>query len=201
VIGLVAAGTLEYEVLRELGSVSLLFVGFVEEAMKLLFLLLFFFAGRYRSEAAGIVLGVSTGMGFAAFETMGYGFVTVLQSRENLIRLDEVLLVRGLASPAAHAAWTGLVAAALWQERLRAGRPVINARVVGAFLLAAALHALWDTFLSLRAQTPLEALGSDSAGGLIAFASFALLIIQIRRAERSPGTSNPDRSCESHHRP
>jgi protease PrsW len=114
VIGLVAAGALEYEVLRELGSVPLLFVGLVEEAMKLLFPLLFFFAGRYRSEAAGIVLGVSTGMGFAAFETMGYGFVTVLESRENLARLDEVLLVRGLTSPAGHAAWTGLVTAALW---------------------------------------------------------------------------------------
>ena len=186
-IGMAVARTLEYEVLRALGTVPLLLVGFVEEGAKLLFPLLFFFAGRYRSEAAGIILGVSTGMGFAAFESMGYGFVTVLESSENLARLDEVLLVRGLTSPAGHAAWTGLVTAALWQERLRAGRPVINRRVVGAFLLAVVLHALWDTFISLRGPTLIESLGSDLASGLIALASLALLIVQIRRAERQLG--------------
>jgi protease PrsW len=52
-------------------------------------------------------------MGFAALETMGYGFVTLLASRGNLALLEEALLARGLASPAGHAAWTGLVCAVL----------------------------------------------------------------------------------------
>jgi RsiW-degrading membrane proteinase PrsW (M82 family) len=60
--------------------------------------------GRYRSEAAGIVLGVATAAGFASLETMGYGFVSLLQSKGNLGILDEVLLVRGLTSPAGHMA-------------------------------------------------------------------------------------------------
>lgn len=71
VIGTVVAGTLEYDVLRSLGLFSLLGVGVIEEGAKLLFPLIFYFIGRYRSEAAGIVLGVATAMGFAALETMG----------------------------------------------------------------------------------------------------------------------------------
>ena len=62
------------------------------------------FAGRYRSEAAGIVLGVATAAGFASLETMGYGFASWLSSKDNLAVLDEVLLVRGLTSPAGHMA-------------------------------------------------------------------------------------------------
>jgi RsiW-degrading membrane proteinase PrsW (M82 family) len=82
----------------------------IEEGAKLIVPLVFYFLGRYRSEAAGIILGVSTAMGFAALETMGYGFTSLLASKDNVGELDEVLLFRGLMSPAGHAAWTGLCA-------------------------------------------------------------------------------------------
>jgi RsiW-degrading membrane proteinase PrsW (M82 family) len=98
-LGTVVAESLEYDLLRSLGVLALLGVGLIEEG-------------------AGIVLGVSTAMGFAALETMGYGFMTLLQSQGNLVTLDEVLLARGLMSPAGHAAWTGLVCAVLWRERI-----------------------------------------------------------------------------------
>jgi hypothetical protein len=50
--------------------------------------------------------------------------------------------------------------------------------------MAVALHALWDTFISLRGPTLIGTLGSDLASGLIALASLALLIVEIRRAEQ-----------------
>jgi RsiW-degrading membrane proteinase PrsW (M82 family) len=115
-LGVVVAGTLEYDLLRSLGVFALLGVGLIEEGAKLIFPLIFYFLGRYRSEGTGILFGVSTAMGFAALETMGYGFVTLLQSEGNLAALDEVLLARGLTSPAGHAAWSGLVCAVLWRE-------------------------------------------------------------------------------------
>src|SRR3712207_425230 len=121
VLGTVVAGTLEYDVMRTLGFLPKVGIGVIEESAKLILPLLFYFLGRYRSEAAGIVLGVATAMGFAALETMGYGFTSLLLSKGNLGVLDEVLLVRGLMSPAGHAAWTGLVCAVLWRERLKAG--------------------------------------------------------------------------------
>lgn len=91
---------MEYDLLRNLGVLALVGVGLIEEGAKLIFPLIFYFLGRYRSEGAGIVLGVSTAMGFAALETMGYGFMALLQSQGNLVVLDEVLLARGLTSPA-----------------------------------------------------------------------------------------------------
>jgi protease PrsW len=116
VLGTVVVGTLEYDVMRALGFLPKLGIGLIEESAKLIVPLIFYFVGRYRSEAAGIVLGVATAAGFAGLETMGYGFVSLLTSKDHLGVLDEVLLVRGLTSPAGHMAWTGLVCAVLWRE-------------------------------------------------------------------------------------
>jgi protease PrsW len=142
---------------------------------KLLLPLVFYFIGRYRSEASGILLGIASAMGFAALETMGYGFVTLLASRGNLALLEEALLARGLASPAGHAAWTGLVCAVLWRERQRAGATVINARIVGAFATAVILHALWDTFNGLRGATFVDWVSIELLSLAVAVVSLVLL--------------------------
>jgi protease PrsW len=160
-------------------------IGLIEESAKLIVPLGFYFFGRYRSEAAGIVLGVATAAGFAALETMGYGFVSLLGSKGNLGVLDEVLLVRGLSSPAGHMSWTGLVCAVLWRERLKAGHATLNWRVGGAFLTAVILHALWDTFESIRSTTVVEFLGVAFLSLLVAVVSLVLLLRRVREARRA----------------
>jgi protease PrsW len=116
VLGTVVAGTLEYDVARALGFLPKIAIGLIEELAKLIVPLIFYFLRHYRSQAAGIMLGVASGMGFAAFETMGYGFVSLMQSRGNLVFVDWVLLLRGLLSPAGQASWTGLVRCAVARE-------------------------------------------------------------------------------------
>jgi RsiW-degrading membrane proteinase PrsW (M82 family) len=185
VLGTVVAGTLEYDVARTLGFLPKLAIGLIEEGAKLIIPLVFYFLGRYRSEAAGIVLGVATAAGFAGLETMGYGFVSILQSKGNLGILDEVLLVRGLTSPTGHMAWTGLVCAVLWRERINAGHATLDWRVLGAFLTAVILHALWDTFASVRSATFVEFLGVELVSLLIALVSLVLLIRRVREARRA----------------
>ena len=185
VLGTVVAGTLEYEVARALGLLPKLLIGLIEESAKLIVPLIFYFVGRYRSEAAGIVLGVATAAGFASLETMGYGFVSLLSSKGNLGVLDEVLLVRGLTSPAGHMAWTGLVCAVLWRERLKVGHATLDWRVLGAFLTAVVLHALWDTFASVRSPTFVGFLSVDLVSLLIALISLTLLIRRVREARRA----------------
>jgi RsiW-degrading membrane proteinase PrsW (M82 family) len=133
---------------------------------------------------SGITFGVAAGMGFAALETMGYAFVAFIQSGGNIGTLEETLLVRGLLSPAGHAAWTGLICATLWRERARLGRPVINRAVVGAFALAVVLHALWDMFNSLRGPTFVDWLGVELISLGIAIISLTLLIRRVREAEQ-----------------
>jgi RsiW-degrading membrane proteinase PrsW (M82 family) len=61
---------------------------------------------------------------------MGYAFVVLIQSQGNLAVVEEVLLVRGVLSPAAHMAWTGLTAAALW----RAAERGWTVRAIGGFV-------------------------------------------------------------------
>jgi protease PrsW len=83
-LGVLVASVLEYDTLRTLGILPMLGVGLIEEAAKLIVPVFFYLQGRYRSKAAGLVLGVASGMGFAALETMGYAFVTLLRTRGNL---------------------------------------------------------------------------------------------------------------------
>ncbi len=120
-LGTAVAGYLEYETARHLGVFVMIGVGLIEEAAKLVLPLIFFFQCRCRFEDDGLLFGVTAGMGFAALETMGYAFVALLQSRGNVDVLHQTLLIRGLLSPAGHAAWTGIVCAVLWRERERAG--------------------------------------------------------------------------------
>ena len=192
VMGTSVAATLEYDLLGSLGVLSLLGVGLIEEGVKLIVPLIFYFLGRYRSERAGIVLGVSAAMGFAALETMGYGFLALLQSGGSLVQLDSVLISRGLWSPAAHAAWTGSVCAVLWRERAKAGRAVVNGKVVGAFATAVVLHALWDTSSLLPGATSVELLSLKLLSLLVAVVSLTLLIRRIREASKEPPAEEND---------
>lgn len=184
-VGLIAAGLLEFQTIQKMGIPMLLMVGLVEESAKLIFPMVQYTRWKYRSEADGLLFGVAAGMGFAALETMGYGLVTLIQSGGNVGALEQVLLIRGLLSPAGHAAWTGFVCAVMWRERGSKGRGLFSLPVIGAFILAILLHTLWDTVNSL---------GGTTAGGLIivilgnvaiAAISLTLLIRRMREASKS----------------
>jgi RsiW-degrading membrane proteinase PrsW (M82 family) len=182
-IGLAAAGLIEYATLQNLNFASLLGVAAIEEAVKLIFPLVLFFRGRYRKEADGLLFGVSSGMAFAALETMGYALVGLLGAQGSVSNLQNILFVRGLLSPAGHAAWTGMMGAVIWQQRAR-GRSIANGAVFGTFLLVVILHALWDFFDLLPSQP--MALATISVVGNVAIAaiSLGLLARRIRESVR-----------------
>lgn len=145
VIGVVAAGLLEYRTLQRLGVLPVLGVGVIEEAAKLIVPLVLVVAlRRDRHAADGLLLGVASGAGFAVLETMGYAFVVLIQSHGNIAVVQAVLFERGVLSPAAHMAWTGLAAAALWQAAVQHWRPRALGRFVLVYLVAVGLHTAWD---------------------------------------------------------
>ncbi|HEU5486076.1 MAG TPA: PrsW family intramembrane metalloprotease [Microlunatus sp.] len=183
VFGTVAAGTLEYDTLQRLGAVPMIMVGLIEESAKLVVpIVILVFAHRLRAiPAAGVVIGIASGMGFATLETMGYGFSALLETR-SIADLDQTLLLRGLLSPAGHVAWTGITTAALWRipTARRRGWAVLVS--VGAFVASVALHALWD--------------GSDSAvvRAVVGLVSFGALLVVVHRSRRPAG---PDPSADA----
>jgi RsiW-degrading membrane proteinase PrsW (M82 family) len=149
VVGVLVAGVLEVETLRSYGVLPMIGVGLIEELAKLLVpaaaLLLF---RRSRQPADGLLLGVACGAGFAVLETMGYALVALVRSGGDLSLVNGLLFDRGLLSPAAHMAWTGLAAAALWRAATEHWRARAVLRFIGVYLLVAALHAGWDSMAS-----------------------------------------------------
>ena len=187
VVGVVTAGFLEYNTLRRLGTLPMIGVGLSEEFAKLLVpAALFLLVRRYAHPADGLLLGVASGAGFAILETMGYAFVVLLQSKGNLAVVDNVLFVRGILSPAAHMAWTGIAAAALWDAGAHRWRGASALRFVGAFLVVVALHTAWD------------ALGSTVVYVVLSLVSLVLLAVVShhlasphRREDRALGPAVP----------
>jgi protease PrsW len=173
VIGVVAAGVLEYSTLQRLGVIPMVAVGLIEETAKLIVpLVLVLVLRRHRHPADGLLLGVACGAGFAVLETMGYAFVVLVQSGGDVEAVQQVLFLRGVLSPAAHMAWTGLATAALFTAAAArwSGRAVL--RFVVVFAVVVALHTAWDSIGSLPAALVISvvslALLTATAHGLAA---------------------------------
>lgn len=170
VLGTALASVWEYDTVQRLGGLPTVYIGLIEETAKLMVPVAILIFTRYRSTPAdGLLIGVAVGMGFAVLETLGYGFVTVLATRGNLGAAEDLLLLRGVLSPAGHAAWTGLAASALWWTHARRWRPSALAGLVGTFLLVVALHATWDASKAWYGYLIVGAI------------SFVLLLRQTRR--------------------
>ena len=90
----------------------------------------------------GLILGVVSGLGFAVFESAGYGLRALL--RDGQAGLLWVMIVRGLTSPFGHGLWSGIVSAAFWQCGRDLRTAVKNRAFQIAVLWAVGLHALWN---------------------------------------------------------
>jgi RsiW-degrading membrane proteinase PrsW (M82 family) len=149
VIGVVVAGRLEYDTLRGLGMLPMISVAVIEEAAKMIVpvVLLFTVMARHerRLPSDGLIIGVASGMGFAALETMGYAFTALLSSKGQIAAVQETLFVRGLTAPAGHTAWTGLTCGALWAFCASPSGKKLLA-FIATFIGAVILHTCWDTF-------------------------------------------------------
>jgi protease PrsW len=186
VLGILGASVLEPLLLpRFLGdSDTLTFraglvVALVEEGSKLaavMFVARRLMRGRARD---GLLLGTAVGMGFAAFESMGYSFTVLFATNGDVIASLEETVLRAAIAPFGHGIWTGIVAAALFgasQDRAwRFGPPVWL-----AFGFVVVLHAAWDglhvagtvSILGLPLSTSLVAV---SVIGIVVFAATYLV--------------------------
>jgi RsiW-degrading membrane proteinase PrsW (M82 family) len=173
-IGTAVAARLPFETLIGLGPAEAGAVALVEEAAKLVAPAVALGLWRMRRDPSrGLAAGMAIGAGFAALETMGQAFTTLLNSQGNVDALEHLLFLRGLLAPAANAAWTGLACGALWRL---AGDPRASTavRFAGTFVAAVVLHALWDGLHSVAGYLALSAV------------SVAWLLWELHRAEYRP---------------
>lgn len=181
VVGLTIAAVLEPLLLPQslthgITLSAALLIGICEETAKVVCVLWFLRERRLRSELDGLILGAAAGMGFAALETAGYGFVaflggfvntlasanssTLLAIHTGFSQMNYQLLLRMALAIFGHGVWTAIVCAAIWRERGQSAFRLTSG-VLTALAIAVGLHALWD-------WSPVVSLLPDTTAPLVA---------------------------------
>jgi RsiW-degrading membrane proteinase PrsW (M82 family) len=136
-------------------------VGFIEELVKGIILLIGSRRVVPRTRAQGALLGATVGAGFAAFESAGYAFNAAITTQGiDLVSLLQTEALRAILTPVGHVVWTAILGAAIFgvaQSRHRV-RAVIG--VVVAFIGVALLHALWDSMSGIASLLALVFTGN-----------------------------------------
>lgn len=176
IVAMMAAGQLEVDTVRSLGHMPTLLIGLIEESAKLAVAVLLLARRKVRA-VDGLVMGVAVGSGFAALETMGYGFVELLRTHGQLVPVADLLALRAVSSLGGHAAWTGLACAALFGAigASKKGRGWLRFAVT--FTGVIVLHAVWDTLT----VGPWHAVI-----GLLSFGLLLTVAWRLRRGRVSP---------------
>jgi RsiW-degrading membrane proteinase PrsW (M82 family) len=149
-VGLILGSTLDSIFNANAGTLfAAVLIGVAEESGKIAALAYFMRDPRLRREIHGLLLGAASGMGFAALETAGYGFVAFVQGTQGgtfgaaLDAANQQLLARMLLAVFGHGVWTAIVASAIWRERGHQAFAITRGVVI-AFIIAICLHGLWD---------------------------------------------------------
>lgn len=118
----------------------------------------------------GMMLGACVGFGFAAFESAGYAFNTLLKADDqDLLAIVETQLVRSLLTPVGHGLWTALLAGALFAAASKYGHLRLTWSVVGWWFVVIGLHWAWDASTGLA--TVLALITTGDAASLADFES------------------------------
>jgi RsiW-degrading membrane proteinase PrsW (M82 family) len=187
ILGLTIAALVEPVLLplashHSIGSIGLttaIVIGLCEETAKVVSVAWILRDRRIRSELDGLILGAAAGMGFAALETAGYGFVAFLTSFADaasttvgpmqaaidagIHEMNALLLMRMGLAIFGHGVWTGIVCATIWRERGQSAFR-LTPGVVAALAAAVGLHALWD-WAPVTAMLPSQ---TDSSIAMVA---------------------------------
>jgi RsiW-degrading membrane proteinase PrsW (M82 family) len=134
----------------DLSKLDLLFgapaAGVVEEAGKLLAVVLVTRKAGRTFILNGCLFGAAIGAGFAAFESAGYAFAALWKWRDVNVMVMSIS-IRGMLAPFGHVTWTAITAGALWRARARHGstwRALSDRSFLQTLGLAMALHATWN---------------------------------------------------------
>jgi protease PrsW len=150
VLGVLGASLLEANLQQTVWT--LLVVGFVEELVKGVLLVL---VGRSlvpKTARQGALLGAVVGAGFAAFESAGYAFTAALSPGGlDLVSLLRTEVLRALLTPLGHVLWTAVLGAAIFAASRDGRRYRYTWGVVAAYVGVSVLHGLWDSMGGLSA--------------------------------------------------
>ncbi len=144
ILGVLGASLLEAD-LRQDAFVYVV-VGFVEEFVKGVLLLVVGWRVRPKTARQGALLGATVGAGFAAFESAGYAFNAAITERGiDLVSLLQTEVVRAVLSPVGHVLWTAILGAVVFGAARGGARLRWSWWIPAAYVVVAVLHGLWDS--------------------------------------------------------
>jgi RsiW-degrading membrane proteinase PrsW (M82 family) len=161
-IGVLAVSLVEFWLLT-LGLLGTLAVGLSEEGVKALALLVLAWHLPAYSRRDGIVLGATVGFGFAALESSGYAFTSLLVVHGPVVALSLTSLVytefiRAVLAPFGHGLWTAIMGGVLFGAA-RGGHLRLTWGVVLTYLGVSILHATYDTLASVPGYALVSVVG------------------------------------------
>jgi RsiW-degrading membrane proteinase PrsW (M82 family) len=182
VLGVLAAAALEPVLIDELTLLTAFLVGLIEEAAKILGVLVIARRRRHDTELDGLILGAAAGMGFATLESAGYAFTAFVRSGGSLSLTTGIIGVRAMLAPLGHGTWTAILATVIFREG-HVTHFHLDRTVIGAYLLVSGLHGLWNGLPLLLSGV------FDGAGGafgqlLVGGAGLYLLSVTWQDAKR-----------------
>jgi RsiW-degrading membrane proteinase PrsW (M82 family) len=160
VLGVLASSVLESYLLHP--SPWLFFgVGLIEEAAKLVALMVLTRNLATKSMRDGMILGAAVGFGFAAFESAGYAFTALFTVNGlSLMQLVQTELLRGLLAPLGHGLWTAIVGGVLFSASTR-HHFAVTGKLILTYLGVSILHGLWDSMNNIALYLTLRLTGGE----------------------------------------
>ncbi|MGL3199639.1 MULTISPECIES: PrsW family glutamic-type intramembrane protease [Curtobacterium] len=144
ILGVLGASLLEANLRQD--ALLYVAVGFVEEFVKGVLLVVVALRVRPKTARQGALLGATIGAGFAAFESAGYAFNAAITARGiDLVSLLQTEVVRALLSPVGHVLWTAILGAVLFGAAHGGVRLRWSWAIVVAYVGVSLLHGLWDS--------------------------------------------------------
>jgi len=167
--------------------------GVIEEVGKLLAVV--FFTRKWKEFhwiLNGILFGAAIGAGFSAFESAGYVFVSIATGES--FEAETTMTLRAFLSPFTHVIWTAAAAGALWrvkQHRSFEFSMLFDWRFLRVFLIVVALHALWNSPLTLPVVGDMSGyLALRLVFGLVGWLIILLLVQAVFERSRSHRRNN-----------
>lgn len=137
-------------------------VGLIEESCKgAIILIIAHFWARDRGPIDGLILGAVVGAGFAAFESSGYAFATIIDNIHNhpIVHILQTEYTRAFYTPFMHITWSALLGGALFYVPAGEYRFWFNRHVRWTFIGVVVLHGWWDASYGIAIQLTKGALG------------------------------------------
>ncbi|WP_238948771.1 PrsW family glutamic-type intramembrane protease [Clostridium sp. YIM B02569] len=139
---------------RNVDYIGSIMIGIIEESAKFIVVAYFLRGSKEKYILNGLLLGAAVGAGFAVFETAGYAFAYGFQ----IPTMMRIIYTRGILAFGGHIVWAAMYGAALVMvkedNRLKF-KYITNIKFLKYFIIAVALHAVWDMPISNTSNLPI----------------------------------------------